>query len=342
MSPRLCRSRSPTSSAGLPPTPMSRRSSVSKSPCCCASVVGDASVAADVGAAVSDALLGLLVDSAVGEGLGALAGSLISDCVESGLLRATLSPGGRRASDRGDVRHRPGRRRLGRMGGTAGRSGVSAALAETLAAALDTLGTTVFGNAGVQEALGSTVATLLTRAGGRHVRPGRDRRSARKRLRPDGGRAAGRSVLRHRDGRAARIGGHRPARLSGCQRCADGHPRASPRGDTRRGDPAAALSDSVRAPAANPVLQAALDAVLPGYLDSILDNDDIREGVGVIAQQVVTDLLRNKRIRQLSDWPPQPARWPRLPRSRCWPTRPSVVCSPTRLPTSLTARRSAR
>ena len=44
------------------------------------SVVGDASVAADVGAAVSDALLGLLVDSAVGEGLGALAGSLISDC----------------------------------------------------------------------------------------------------------------------------------------------------------------------------------------------------------------------------------------------------------------------
>ena len=49
----------------------------------------------------------------------------------------------------------------------------------------------------------------------------------------------------------------------------------------------------MQALAANPVLQAALDAVLPGYLDSILDNDDIREGVGVIAQQVVTDLLRN-------------------------------------------------
>ncbi len=260
------------------------------------SVVGDASVAADIGAAVSDALLGLLVDSAVGEGLGALAGSLISGLLGQDGIEATLIQVG------GDLL-------TAVMSGTdpadavsaawealQADPGVSAALAETLAAALDTLGTTVFGNAGVQEALGSTVATLLTGLA--------DDTTVQSVIGDLLGSDFGPTVV----GLLAdpSFGAATAGLLGSAVTDLLGYPgvgaaltdtleqalAAILAGD----DPAAALSGSVQALAANPVLQAALDAVLPGYLDSILVNEDIREGVGAIAQQVVTDLLTNSGI----------------------------------------------
>lgn len=257
------------------------------------SVVGDASVAADVGAAVSDALLGLLVDSAVGEGLGALAGSLISGLLSQDAIEATLIQVGGELLTAVMSGTDPADAVSAAWEALQADPGVSAALAETLAAALDTLGTTVFGNAGVQEALGSTVATLLTGLA--------DDTSVQAVIGDLLGSDFGPTVV----GLLAdpSFGTATAGLLGSAVTDLLGYPGVSAAlTDTLEqalaailagGDPAAALSDSVQALAANPVLQAALDAVLPGYLDSILDNDDIREGVGVIAQQVVTDLLRN-------------------------------------------------
>ena len=260
------------------------------------SVVGDASVAADIGAGVSDALLGLLVDSAVGEGLGALAGSLISGLLGQDGIEATLIQVGGELLTAVMSGTDPADAVSAAWEALQADPGVSAALAQTLAAALDTLGTTVFGNAAVQEALGSTVAALLTGLA--------DDSAVQAMIGDLLGSGFGPTVVGLLADPA--FGAATAGLLGSAVTDLLGYPGVSAAltdaleqalaAILAGGDPAAALSDSVQALAANPVLQAALDEVLPGYLDSILVNDDIREGVGAIAQQVVTDLLTSSGV----------------------------------------------
>ena len=58
----------------------------------------------------------------------------------------------------------------------------------------------------------------------------------------------------------------------------------------------ALVLDSLQSLTSNPAVLAALDAILPAYLDQVLDNDDIRDGFGEVAQQAITQLLQDSGI----------------------------------------------
>jgi len=173
---------------------------------------------------------------------------------------------------------------------------VVAAVDATLAGALDTLGVTVFGDAGVQEALGLTVTTLLTGLA--------DDPAVQTVIADLLGTDFGPTVLgllTDPSVGAATAGllGSAVSDILGYQ----GVGAALTGALAQVGaavvagvDPAAALEDSLQSLAVDPAVRAALDAVLPTYLDALLDNGDIREGVGEVAREVVTELLRDNGI----------------------------------------------
>jgi len=173
---------------------------------------------------------------------------------------------------------------------------VVAAVDATLAGALDTLGVTVFGDAGVQEALGLTVTTLLTGLA--------DDPAVQTVIADLLGTDFGPTVLgllTDPSVGAATAGllGSAVSDILGYQ----GAGAALTGALAQVGaavvagvDPAAALEDSLQSLAVDPAVRAALDAVLPTYLDALLDNGDIREGVGEVAREVVTELLRDNGI----------------------------------------------
>jgi len=169
----------------------------------------------------------------------------------------------------------------------------------TLAGALNTLGTALFGNTEAQQALGATVATLLT---GLADDPAVQTVIAD--LLGDGFGPTVVDLLSDPSFGAATAG-----LLGSAVTDVLGYPGVGTAITTVLGqvavailngaDPTAALEDSLQSLAVDPAVQAALDAVLPAYLDTILDNGEIRDGIGEVARELVTELLRDSGIGDL-------------------------------------------
>lgn len=259
-------------------------------------LTGDASVAAGLGAAIGDAVLGLLANSAIGDGLSAVAGSVLSGFlgqqgvpaalaqIVSATLTAVLS-----GTD-------PAESLRSALQALESDPDVVAGLGATLTAALDTLGTTVFGNAGVQESVGAAVTALLSGFAGEPTVQalignllGADFGPTIVGLLTDpsfGAATAGLLGAAVTD--LLGYPGVSAALTDALEQIA-----SAVLGGT---DPAAALEDSLQSLAASSAVLAAVEAVLPAYLDQILDNDRIRDGIGAVAQQVVTQLLQDSGI----------------------------------------------
>ena len=260
------------------------------------SVLGNGSVVADLGGALSDAVLGLLADAGIGEGLGAVAGSVLSGLfgdadvatalaeAAEGVLTAVVSGGD------------PAQALQAALAALQSDPAVIAAVLSVLDTALDTLGATILGNAAVQEALGAGVAAVLTGLA--------DDEAIRTLIGDLLGAGFGPTVV----GLLAEpdFGAATAALLGSAVTDLLGYPGVSTAltdtveqiaaallAGTDLGD---AVQDAVQTLAAAPALREALEAVLPGYLDTILDSGEIRDGLSEAAQQVVTDLLRDSGI----------------------------------------------
>jgi hypothetical protein len=257
---------------------------------------GDESLAADLAAALSDSVLGLLANSAIGEGLAAVAGSVLPGFLGQPGVPAALAQIAGETLNALLAGGDPAGVLRAALEAFESDPEVAAALNATLVAAIDTLGSTVFGDAGVQQAVGESVAALLAGFAGE---------PAVQALIGDLlGSGFGPTVV----GLLAdpEFGAATAGLLGAAVTDLLGYPGVSVAlTDTLEqiasaviagSDPAAALQDALQSLASAPAVLAAVDAVLPAYLDSILDNGAIRDGIGEVAQQVVTDLLRNSGI----------------------------------------------
>ena len=256
----------------------------------------DASVAAGLGAALGDVVLGLLANSTIGDGLGAVAGSVLSGFLGQQGVSAALAQFASATVTAVLSGADPAEALRSALQALESDPDVAAALGATLTAALDTLGTTVFGNAGVQESVGAAVTALL---GGFAGEP-----TVQALIGNLLGADFGPTIV----GLLAdpSFGAATAGLLGAAVTDLLGYPGVSAAltdaleqiasavlGGT---DPAAALEDSLQSLAASAAVLAAVEAVLPAYLDQILDNDGIRDGIGEVAQQVVTQLLQDSGI----------------------------------------------
>ena len=259
-------------------------------------LTGDASVAADLGGALGDAVLGLLADSAIGDGLGAVAGSVLSGFLGQQGVSAALAQIASAAVTAVLSGTDPAEALRSALQALETDPDVAAALGATLAGAFDTLEATVFGNAGVQESVGAAVTALL---GGFAGEP-----AVQSLIGTLLGGDFGPTIV----GLLAdpTVGAATASLLGSAVTDLLGYPGVGAAltdaleqvatavlGGT---DPVAALEDSLQSLAASPAVLAAVEAVLPAYLDQILDNDGIRDGIGEVAQQVVTQLLQDRGI----------------------------------------------
>lgn len=261
-----------------------------------ASVIGAGPTATEIAATISDAVLGLLADSAIGEGLGAVFGSVVSGFLgEPGVTDALTGIAGDvltaviAGADPADAL-------AAAWDALQADPDLAAALTSTLEAALDTLGDTVLGNATVHQALGDTVAALLGGLSGDPV------------VQSVIGDLLGSGIGDTIAGLLTdpEFGAATADALGEAVTDLLGYPGVSTAltdalgqiatAVVTGGDPAEAVQGVLQALAADPAVQAALNTVLPGYLDSILESADIREGLAEVAQQVVTDLLQDSGI----------------------------------------------